>query len=100
MEQLFEKDFRKGGTSDFLTAFTEVFTIIHSSDKKYSGPEAHPIYAELKKLADQKKFLDIMTHKRMNMKEELSARRKKRCDEVFAEYLAFVAEHAKESYYK
>lgn len=41
-----------------------------------------------------------MTPKRINIKEEIATKRRKKCDEVFAEYIYFMSDRAKDEYCK
>jgi hypothetical protein len=82
--------------------FEDAYKFTYKEEKKYGGYQNHPLYLELKKQNTQPKPTenkeDTQVSKFSN--EELEQKRQKMCDEVFAEYLLYTANHVDEKTYK
>jgi len=105
LDQIFEKEGRKGSSINILQEFANGFNKLYNEHKENTEPtlsihETHPLFVEMKKIVEQKKFADIMAPKRINIKEEFATKHRKKCDEVFAEYLGFIAEKSSDSFFR
>ena len=78
--------------------------MVYQGEKKYGSFENHPLYIELKKInVTNEKALEPVESgkdKAKHLEEELTSKRQKKCDEIFAEYLGYIAQNVKEAYYK
>lgn len=97
-EDIFEKKERRGGPSDPVASFREAYEVVYKDSEKYDKFENHPMYIELARQSGQSNPANTSVPKRMNIKETFSAKRKKRCDEVFADYIGFMKLRAKSQY--
>ena len=80
--------------------FKEIYQIVYHDKKIYNSPENHPLFIELKRNNEEKQILDQTTGKRVTLKEDFVAKRKKKCDEILATYIYFIAENVKSEYCK
>eukprot|EP00826_Nyctotherus_ovalis_P024033 TRINITY_DN1852_c0_g1_i8.p1 TRINITY_DN1852_c0_g1~~TRINITY_DN1852_c0_g1_i8.p1 ORF type:complete len:447 (+),score=130.68 TRINITY_DN1852_c0_g1_i8:196-1536(+) len=97
-EEIFRKGGRSGGPCDCLESFKEAHRVVCEKFEKYKELDTHPTFVELKKLAQDTALPKFAAPKRVNVKESFMAKRKKKCDEVFANYIAFMKERSNIQY--
>lgn len=83
-----------------MESFREAHRVVSAKFEKYREVDSHPMFVELKKLVHAAALSGPVPPKRINVKETFMAKRKKKCDEVFANYIVFVKERSNKQYCK